>query len=303
MASSDIKHLLDSIIGEKDNSPEDGVGSVVTKTIIKPQSFNSDNFREKLSLCVLKDIICAMMHDETKDLDSMIDESIMNHIHNDYKGTCFGYLCKARDRLQSPILGNIIQELNTKVKTIKEGVEEGSEEASDAALNPTQTTSDILNTVNNYDELRAKLKEEVSKKVVDDVAKVITKSNDAPVFDNIDTKLKKVDNTNDGEEDINGNPETENETPTENNAEGVTSNEQEDTSSQAATPPDANTPNVASESLILRMTGNIVTEYACNQKPISTDEGMNRAIITYCIGEMDALFKYDMARTIVAKYL
>ena len=307
MASSDIKHLLDSIIGEKEDSPkEDGTGAIVAKAIIKPQSFNSDNFREKLSLCVLKDIICAMMHDETKDLDSMIDDSITRHIHNDYKGTCFGYLCKARDRLQSPILGNIIQELNTKVKMVKEGVEEGSPEASDAVTNPEQTTADILNTVDNYDDLRAKLKEEVSKKVVNDVAKVITKSNDAPVFDNIDTKLKKVDNTNDGAEDKEGNPEnTENQENTEQTDAGVTSNNQEDASTEVATPPDANATasTTTSESLILRMTGNIVTEYACNRKPISTDEGMNRAIITFCIGEMDALFNYDRARTIVTRYL
>ena len=53
----------------------------------------------------------------------------------------------------------------------------------------------------------------------------------------------------------------------------------------------------------MRMTSSIVTEYACNRNPISTDEGMNRAIITYCLGELDALFDFDRSRSIVGKYL
>lgn len=302
MATKDIKSLLDDIIGDKDSSSkEDGTETVVAKALIKPTHFNSDNFREKLSLCVLKDIICAMMHDETKDLDEMIDSSIMKHIHDDYKGTCFGYLCRARDRIQNPILGNIVQEIENKTRMVKEGVEEGKPEATDAVNNPEQTTADILDTVNNYDQLRALLKEKVTNDVVNDVAKVITKSNDAPVFDNIDTKLKKIDNTNDDEGDKEGaNPQEG--TPDEANA------APEDTGGAGATTPDVtpadtNAPSAATESLIMRMTGTIVTEYALNKTPISTDEGINRAIVIYCLGEMDALFDYDRSKSIVARYL
>ena len=341
MATKDIKHLLDAIIGDDSDkdSDEDGNETVVAKALIKPAAFNSDEFREKLSLCVLKDIVSAMMHDETKDLDEMIDQSIMQHIRDDYRGTCFGYLCRARNKIQSPILSSIVQEIEDKTKMVKEGVEEGTEEATDAVNNPEQTTADMLKTVTNYDELRAKLKDEVSKKVVNDVAKVITKSNDAPVFDNIDTKLKKIDNTNDEEpgegesgmdtgapeEDMEstGMDETdpmdegtdENTPPTdegmEENSDTETpppppqpENDQEDTTGNGANPIDTtNNTGAASESLIMRMTGNIVTEFACKRQPITTEEGINRAIITFCIGEMDALMNYDMAKTIVTKYL
>jgi len=270
--ANDIKSLLDAIIGEKDHKPEED-HAIITKTIVKPVPFDSDNFREKLSLCVLKDVISAMMHDETKDLNCMIDDSIIKHINDDYKGTCFGYLCKARDRLQSPILGSIVQEIESKTAELANGAENGDETAISNIENPEQTTADILKTVNNYDELRQKLKDEVSKKVVNDVSKVITKSNDAPVFDNIDEKLKKNDATTDNEN-----------------------------SEEAITPPGFDD-NMASESAIMRMTSKIVTEYAIRKTPISTDEGMNRAIITYCIGEMDALFDYDRTRRIVGKYL
>jgi len=48
---------------------------------------------------------------------------------------------------------------------------------------------------------------------------------------------------------------------------------------------------VATESVILKMSGAIVTESYMNKQPISTEEGMNRAIVEYCIVQMDALFK------------
>lgn len=276
--ANDIKNLLDAIIGEKDHKADEN-HAVITKTIVKPVTFDSCNFREKLSLCVLKDVISAMMHDDTKDINDMIDDSIIKHINDDYKGTCFGYLCKARDRLQSPVLGNIVQEIEDKTTELKEGVENGDETAINSIKEPETTTADILKTVNSYDELREKLKDKVFKQVVDNVAGVIKKGNDAPVFDNIDTKLKKVDNNNDDES-----SNAEEEAPVE------------------TTPPGFDE-TATNESSIMVMTGKIVTEYAINKTPISVDEGLSRAIITYCIGEMDALFDYDRSRRIVAKYL
>lgn len=277
-----IKSLLDSIIDGGGESPKrDGEvnAKLYTHDNFQRTNFSSTDFREKLSMAVLKDIVSAMMHDETKDVNELIDDSIMNHINNDYKGTCFGYLCKARDRLNSPILGNIIQEIEATAADVANGIENGDDAAIEKADKPEMTTNEILNSVSNYDELRQKLKDEVSKAVVNDVTKVITKSNDAPVFDNIDNKIKKVDDST-----------------------GASSTENTDATVAADTASDLEG-EPASESVIMRMTSSIVTEQAVMGNRISTEEGINRAIITYCIGEMDALFAYDKARTIVGKYL
>lgn len=278
--ANDIKNLLDSIISGPDVSegkPTDPITPQmpIVNHDMKPVQYDSVAFRERLSLAVLNDIISAMMHDETEDLNGMIDQSIMKHIHDDYKGTCFGYLCKARDKLQSPILSDVVQEIESKVEntddTIKRtGVIDNSVE------NPDIATKDLLNNVQSYDELRQKLKDEVSKKVVNDVTKVITKSNDAPMFDNIDKTIKKEDEaTSDTGEQSGEQPQTDN-------------NQQQDQN--------------LSESVIMRMTSSIVTEQALEGNHISTDEGINRAIITYCISEMDALFDYDRSRSLIRKY-
>ena len=278
--ANDIKNLLDSIISGPDVSegkPTDPITPQmpVVNHDMKPVQYDSVAFRERLSLAVLNDIISAMMHDETEDLNGMIDQSIMKHIHDDYKGTCFGYLCKARDKLQSPILSDVVQEIENKVEntddTIKRtGVIDNNVE------NPDIATKDLLNNVQSYDELRQKLKDEVSKKVVNDVTKVITKSNDAPMFDNIDKTIKKEDEaTSDTGEQSGEQPQTDN-------------NQQQDQN--------------LSESVIMRMTSSIVTEQALEGNHISTDEGINRAIITYCISEMDALFDYDRSRSLIRKY-
>ena len=276
MPSNNIKSLLDSIIsGSPDMSSNTGDYVPANQRPVthdmNQTSFDASSFREKLSLNVLSDIISAMMHDETTDLNGMIDESIMKHIHNDYKGTCFGYLSKARDRLNSPILGDIVQEIEDKTTAAEQEINTTGVVNQDVE-NPEIATKDILNGVSNYEELRQKLKDEVSKKVVNDVSRVITKSNDAPVFDNIDKTLKKDDSVTGA-----------------NDSDGM------------MTEPNATDASVT-ESVIMKMTSSIVTEYAINKQPISTDEGINRAIITYCIGEMDALFDYDRSRTIVRKY-
>ena len=261
--TDDIKSLLDSIIDDTNNSykgkeellsSDDNGGNQIHRNHCHchPVTFDSGKFREKLSLFVLKDLICAMMHDDTRDLDCMIDESIMRHIHNNYKGSCYGYLCNARDRLKSPLIGDIVQEIDDKTNEVSNELSETKDES---LLNNEINTKNLLKNVENFDEFRDKIKDIVSHKVVDDVAGVISQRNDAPVFDGIDDELKKVNNSDTTE-----------------------------------------------ESVILKMCGSIVTESAINNERISTEEGIERAIVEYCIAEMDYLFKADPKVSIYAKY-
>ena len=263
----DIKSMLDAIIDGANNKFPNTVNSTIHQNpgTDMPQTFDAGKFREKLSLYVLKDIVCAMMHDETKDLDGMIDQSIMKHIHDDYGCTCYNYLCKAKDKLNSPIMSDIIQEIDEKTLQVQSKVVDRQDDSfTDDAAN----LKDELKNIENYDELRERLKEIVSNKVVNDVAKVITQSNDAPVFDDLDEKLeeKKSDKLDENEEKTDKLDETTN------------------------------------ESVILRMSGQFVTEAAMAGKPISTEEGMNRAIIEYCLCEMDYLFKLDPSMRHISKY-
>ena len=244
--SNDIKGLLDNIINNTNNSyPEPGKST--TNSLV---TFDKGEFREKLSMMVLKDIVSAMMHDETTDLDGMIDSSIMKHIHDNYRGSCYGYLTSARDVLKSPMIASVIQEIDDKVDKVNETISKKKDKSAADSV----TTKDILENVENYDEFREAVKEKVSNQVVDDVAKVITSENDAPVFDKLDDKLKvKADKTE--------------------------------------------------ESVILKMTGAIVSEAAINRNPISTEEGINKATILYCISEMDYMFKQRPKVHATAKYL
>lgn len=257
--ANDVKSLLDSIIDNTNNSFQNKGVSVGTDDHVSmqhPATFDSGKFREKLSLYVLKDIISAMMHDETTDLDAVIDRSIQNHIGNDYNGTCYGYLCNARDRLKSPLLGDIIQEIDDKTEEVADALEATKDVD---LINGQIDTKELLKNVTDYDTFRDKLKEQVSKKVVDDVSGVVSQRNDAPVFDDLDDKLIEIDK-DDANEDV------------------------------------------TSESVILRMCSSIVTEYAINKTPISTEDGLNMAIVEYCVAEMDYLFKADPQVSIYSKY-
>lgn len=253
----DIKSMLDAIIDGANNKFPNTINSTIHQNpgVNTPTTFDAGKFREKLSLYVLHDIISAMMHDETKDLDGMIDQSILKHINDDYGGSCYGYLCKAKGALNSPVLSDIIQEIDGKTMQIQSKVVDRQDDSfTDDAAN----LKDELKDIENYEELRNRLKEVVSNKVVNDVAKVVTQSNDAPVFDNLDNKLEEKKNE-----------------------------KLEETTN---------------ESVILRMTGKFVTEAAMNGSPISTEEGMNRAIIEYCLNEMDYLFKLDPSMRHMSRY-
>ena len=252
---SEIKNLLDGIINDtnasfpvENNSDEPAPG----------QTFDSGAFREKMSLYVLKDIICAMLDEDPKDVDSMVDTAIMKHIKDNYDGSCYGYLCKARDRLASPefnVFGNIVQEIDKQTMCAAESAcrNKFAQEAAEVDV------KEMLNGVESYDDLRNKLTKEVSQQVVDDVTSVITKSSQAPSFETIDKKIAVVE-----KDDSAIKPE------------GTVDEEGED---------------ATTESYILRMVSDFVTESAINGEPITTDEGIDKAIVYYCIARMDQLCK------------
>lgn len=263
----DIKSLLDDIINDTNNSytgkapieKSNSVGVTQTHNNYHPVTFDRGKFREKLSLYVLSDIVHAMMHDETKDLDGMIDESIMRHINSNYNGTCYGYLCGARDRLKSPLVGDIIQEIDDKVDEVEDELNSTKD---DALLNGKIDTRELLKQVSNgdgsYNTFRERVGEKVTEKVIEDVSNVIADKAEYPVFDKVDNFMK-TDKSDDNDEQV-------------------------------------------GESVILKICSAIVTECAVEKNPITTEEGLNRAIIEYCIAEMDFLFKADPKESIYAKY-
>lgn len=256
--SNEIKNLLDDITNSVDSSysPEKVTGV----------TFDSGKFREKLSLYVLKDIVCAMLDENIEDADEMVDNSIMKHINDNYNGSCYGYLCHARDRLRNPemnVFGNIIQEIDHKCKCACESAC-SSKNVQEAAVSDAK---ELLDGVDNYEQLRDKLKKEVSEQVVNDVTKVITQSADAPSFDTLDKKVTVVDKH---ESAINGNGE-----PPEINPEGTKDPEND----------------ITNESLIIRRMGDIIVESAINGVRISQEEAYETAIVEYAISQMDVLTK------------
>lgn len=311
-----IKSLMDDIINDTEKRFTDDEAG---------EKFDRDEYREKLSMFVLKDIISAMMANQTEGLDGMIDDSIMKHIHDDYKGTCFGYLCNARDKCKSPLLADVIQEIENKT----------AETAQECALTKNRCVAEaadvkeMLEGVDDYEGFMQKLSEEVSKKVVDDVAGLLagaTSSASAPTFSDLDEKinLKPADevapeandaaatpDSSEGEADSTSAEPTEGEAaPEETNAAEETPEvkKEEDESAAADVGGDAGADGgdmggeVSTESsVILTMCGNIVLESAIAGNRMSTEEGLERAIVQFCLAEMDYMFKQPS--TIYGKYL
>ena len=280
----DIKDLLDSIIKDNDKDYSDKR---------KAEEGNSDhvkfdrvNFREKLSLYVLRDLISAMMHDDTKDLDNMIDSSIMRHINHNYGGSCY-------EKLQSPLIGDIIMEIEDECDKVEQEVclTKNPNCIEEAALK----TKELLKNCDNYEEFRQNLMNKVSKDIVDDVTNVVVNGNEAPVFDDLDASLNKKskeDKEKDKKEaEENANKEEDQKTP-------ETQDQQPNQASE--TPADQ----VKSESVILKMSEAIVTEsYVKEHRKMTTEEGLNRAIIEYCIVQMDGLFKQNPKQDGFDRYL
>lgn len=379
----DIKNLMDDIIKDTEKRYNDDDETCYEK-------FDKEKYREKLSMFVLKDIISAMMANQTEDLDGMIDESILKHIHDDYNGTCFGYLCNARDKCKSPLLAEIIQEIENKT----------AETAQECAITKNHCVAEaadvkkMLEGVEDYDQFIQKIASEVSSRVVDDVAGLLTDGGGkAPTFKDLDDKIEltptdtnatdstpgaddttatdmNTDNTTDmGATDTNGVDDTNVSDDNTSDVDNVTADMTGATDNNASTPTDDTqtpgaTPEVKTEedtslasevnapvdtgssyeaptdttpmdtttftdtsssspssfdtnadvgdnttgaeipveeSVILTMCGNIVLEQALMGNRISTEEGIERAIVQFCLSEMDHLFKQPS--TIYKKYL
>jgi len=120
--------------------------------------------------------------------------------------------------------------------------------------------------------------------VVNDVSNELLKSNQAPDFSNIDNKIKPV------SKDENTTPEGE--------EEPLTEEEQE----LPTTPVEEDMMQTQTESAIINMSQTIVTESYAAGKPMTTEEGMEKAICEYCVQQLCFLFK-DTSRSPFDKLL
>src|SRR5574344_1572383 len=151
---SDIMSMLDSIINDTNNSYTGVVDNPIANAIDygNTDTFNKAAYREKLSKVVIKDLLSAMMNDETKNLDAVIDASIMRHINDNYNGSCYTWLSTASKSLNgSPLVTSVIQEINAKTDACAQKICE-SKDASIA--DDAVSAEDLLRDVSNYDELR-----------------------------------------------------------------------------------------------------------------------------------------------------
>lgn len=272
---SDIKSLLNDIITNGNTT-----GNVVPTPTDSNLTFDKDAVKEKLAFGVIKDMTKAMMNDEKLSDEKMLDDSIMDHVKNDYKGTCFGYLNDAQKRLKSPLLADVIQEIEEYAI-----MEEADFNEKGYVSDNHKISEDILKDNPDYKTFRKKLTEETSNMVVNDVANEVLKTKDTPVFD-IDDKIKPVTNDPNAITDETG--------------EGPSTVTEED--QELPTAPVEDFGNSVSESAILNMTGTIVAESYANGKPMTTEQGMEKAICEYCVQQLCFLFK-DRSRSPFDKLL
>lgn len=263
---AEIQSLLNDIIA--------GGSNIAAVTNAEPAAdakllFDSDAFKEKLAFGIIKDMTKAMMHDEPLSDDSMIDKSIMNHIKNDYKGTCFGYLNDAKRRLKSPLLADVIHTIEEYAIMEEANIKEKGYVSDNHKIN-----TDILKDNPDYQTFRAKLTEETSNMVVNDVANEVLKTRDTPVFD-IDDKIKPVPADEMEKAEDNNNGEADNS----NISDDVNMGTTEDFGS------------ATSESAIFNMAGTIVTESYAEGIPMTTEQGLEKAICEYCVQQLCFLFK------------
>lgn len=264
----DIKDMLDNIIDGANNKFPNTVNSTMHQNMgtRQPQTFDAGQFREKLSLYVLHDLISAMMHDDTKDIDGMIDASIMQHIRDDYGCGCYDYLCKCRDNTNSRVLDTVVQEIDDKTEEVTEKV---SDTQDDAITNDMENLEKELPGIDSYQKLREKLRKFVSAKVVEDVAKEVKDSTAAPDFSNLDkhVAVEKTDETN-------------------------TAAEEGDVSGE----------DVQSESVCMNICHKILAEAAVHRISVTMEQAMELSFIEFCMSEMDALFKMDPMRVCLDRW-
>ena len=182
---ADIKNLLDGII-ERTNTAYPASANNVTSgnlgalhKVNTPTTFDKGAFKEKLAMYVLKDIIQAMMMDDTSDLDNTIDTSILRHMHDDCGCGCYNYLSNARHKLKSDLLGDIIQEIDNAADEVTVKVSM----TKDPSVADQVDVKEILKNVENYEDFTKLLKEKTSNQVVNQMKNVLLQSNDAPTFD------------------------------------------------------------------------------------------------------------------------
>jgi hypothetical protein len=278
--ANDIKSLLDNIIDDTDKSfptTDANIGDTVGN---KPLTFDRGGFREKLSLCVLKDMISAMMDDHTEDMDGMIDNAIVKHIANDYNGSCYDYLCKARDRRKSPLLGDVIQEIDNAVEDADETLQRTKDPES---INDMIDVNELSKNVENYKDFREKLRDKVSKKIIMSVTAELVGNDDAPKFKKtLDAELKAV------------KPDQPTGEPKEDDAIGTP-----DLSIGAE---DMMVPK--QESVIVTAATKIISESYFNktERP-SIDVAMNQAICEYCLTQLDLCFTMNSTDDFFDKYI
>jgi hypothetical protein len=157
---------------------------------------------------------------------------------------------------------------------------------------------DIIKDNPDYQTFRDKLSKETSNMVVNDVAKEVLKTKDTPVF-NIDEKIKAVSN-DPNEAEFESGPEAEGQDNinVEDTGDGnITEQDQE-----LQTAPVEDIENPLSESMIVRMTQNIVSESYVQGKPMTTDQGMEKAVCEFCVQQLCFLVK-DHTKKPFDKYL
>lgn len=266
--SNEIKNLIDDIIGNTHDAyptkQEDikravasSLGQSEFKNVQNKVTFDRDGVKHKISMFVLKDILSAMMNNETDNIESEIENSIERHLKENGCTSAYVYLnkacqkCQTASGLNSPIISDIIQEIDSKTDELEANVRK----TKDASCCDKIDTKSILKKVENYDDFVKTMGDAVKERVVNDVARELTKDDKAPVFvDTLDNELTKTNQ------------------PT-------------------------------SESVIISLTTSIIKEHF-DETGISmtTDEGMTKAVIGYCINQMDRLFKFDASSNIFTKY-
>lgn len=275
---NDIKSLLDNIIDDTDNSyPE----KVDTSTSNPALTFDKGSFREKLSLGVLRDMITAMMGGHTEDMDGMIDDAIIKHIACDYNGSCYDYLCAARDRRKSPMLGDVIQEIDNAVEDADEHIKL-TKDTSDIKSD-SDVIRDLANNVPDYDTFTNKLGENVKEKIISSVTADLVKNNKAPKFrDTLAVELKAVSPSQPTSQ-----PESDSSTDTPDLTVG-----------------DEDMMSPKTESVIITAATKMISEsYFSTGNKMEVDEAMNRAICEYCLTQLDLCFTLRSSDDFYDKYI
>ena len=238
---------------------EDKPKETETQKVVAVVTPSENEVKNKQSLAVLSDVIHAMMNDDTEGYDDKIDNAIEKHCVNDAKCTPYGYIRRAQMSCGSPLLGDIIQEIDKRAEcACGKNITEGNKIVLINAL-PYENNPE-------YDELRGRINEFVTKKIVSDVKREYDKSKESPSFKNsVVDDIETVANS------IGGTEEKTNEVENGEAEEGV------------------------SESFIISRASRIIQEsYSClSDTPMGFEEATETAIIEYCIEQMDKLFKME----------